>query len=198
MGSSLQDQLLKAGLISEEKLKKSERQKKPGAAKAGSARRPGNGTRRKKATRKTGARRPSRDGDMSLAAAYAQRRKAEKEKKEEDKRRRVADQEARRKRNLQLDKLVEDQSLNVETAEEARYFEHLGKIRRVMVTPEQLSQVNSGEIGVVSLRGRYLLVSPQVLAQYQALAPDLVPELSRPTVSEVEEAGFEVPDDLRW
>lgn len=111
----------------------------------------------------------------------------------------MAEQEARRKRNLQLDEIIRGNTLNRKDAEVPRYFEHLGRIRRVMCTPEQREQLNNGQIGVVNLRGSYLLVSPETLEQYRAIAPDLVPGLEGREEPEDDGSHYPpVPDDLVW
>ncbi|MEN1728440.1 MAG: DUF2058 domain-containing protein, partial [Pseudomonadota bacterium] len=63
---------------------------------------------------------------------------------------------------------------------------------------EQREQLNKEEIGVVNLRGSYLLIDLETLAAYREIAPDLVPDLS---AKEPEDDGShypEVPDDLIW
>ncbi len=140
-----------------------------------------------------------REKKSDLERAWAARKRAEAAEKERSKQARVADQEARRKRNLELDRIVEGKALNLEEAELPRYFEHLGRIRRVLCTPEQRQQLNAGGLGVVNLRGRYLIVENSTLEAYRALAPDLVPDLSG-TEPEAETSGDypPVPDDITW
>jgi len=59
--------------------------------------------------------------------------------------------------------------LNAEAADIARHFPYGGKIKRIYVTAEQLTALNAGELGVVQLNGRYLLVTAEVLAQSEAV-----------------------------
>ncbi len=54
-------------------------------------------------------------------------------------------------------------------ADIARHFPYGGKIKRIYVTAEQLTALNAGELGVVQLNGRYLLVTAEVLAQCEAV-----------------------------
>jgi len=191
---SLQDALLKTGLA--------EDRQKPTRKDAGTASRrnkqaPRNQQRKTKTGKHTSGGK-SRASD--LERAWRARREAEKEEAERVKQARVADQEARRKRNLELDAIVEGKALNVDEAELPRYFEHLGRIRRVMCTSPQRDAINSGELGIVNLRGRYLIVEPDVLADYKALAEDLVPDLSgvEPEGGDDEKDYPPVPDDLTW
>lgn len=151
---------------------------------------------KKKGKRPAAAKTPTSD----LEQAWRARRKAEKDEAERVKQARVADQEARRKRNLELDAIVEGKAVNVDEAELPRYFEHLGRIRRVLCTPQQRDAINSGALGIVNLRGRYLIVEPEVLNRYKALAEDLVPDLSgtEPEGAEHDNDYPPVPDDLTW
>lgn len=201
---SLQDALLKTGLASEDQKGSGRRSKgKGGGGRKGSAgsrsglpgddarasKKPGNGSKGRKSAR----------GASDLERAWAARRRAEQAEKERSKKARVADQEARRKRNLELDGIVEGKALNVDEAEIPRYFEHLGRIRRVLCTAEQRDAINRGELGVVSLRGRYLIVAPEVLERYRAVAPDLVPDLSGAEPEEDQTGEYPpVPEDLTW
>lgn len=201
---TLQDALLKSGLANEDqKPRKSRKQGgKPRGAGTKSSRAGGKargGGRDGRSGRRTGPARADRSDRSDLERAWAARRRAEKAEKEREKQARVADQEARRKRNLELDGIVEGRALNVESAELPRYFEHIGRVRRVLCTPEQREAINRGELGIVGLRGRYLIVEPDVLARYRAIAPDLVPDLSgREPEAEQEGDWPEVPDDLTW
>jgi len=197
---SLQDALLKTGLASEEQ-KKSKARQNAGRGKSGDSRR-GAGKQVKRPSKKTGRRGPADKSGKStsdLERAWAARRRAEQAEKERSKKARVADQEARRKRNLELDGIVDGKALNVDEAEIPRYFEHLGRIRRVLCTAEQRDAINRGELGVVSLRGRYLIVAPDVLERYRAVASDLVPDLSGAEPEDDGNAEYPpVPEDLSW
>lgn len=199
---SLQDALIRSGLVDEEKAKKEKRSFARKPNRAGAARKHASahsGGRKKFAGKKAGKKKIAGGKRDDLARAYEARKKAELAEKERAKQARVADQETRRRRNLQLDGIVEGKILNVEDAEIPRYFQHLDRIRRVLCTPEQREKINAGELGVVNLRGRYLIVDPETLAAYNEVAPDLVPDLSGKE-PEAEEGGDypPVPDDITW
>ncbi|NBB92965.1 MAG: DUF2058 family protein [Gammaproteobacteria bacterium] len=192
---TLQDALLKSGLADEKQLEKSRRRGKPGAGDSGpkKARAQGPAGKKKRTARK------KKGADSDLARAYAARRKEEAREKEAEKQRRVAEQEERRRRNLQLDEIIKGSTLNRKEADIPRYFEHMGRIRRVLCTPEQREQLNQGEIGVVNLRGSYLLVSLETLEKYREVAPDLVPGLEGREEPEDDGSHYPpVPDDLVW
>jgi len=190
---SLQDALLNAGLADESQAKKPRRDRPAGPR---SKTRPPKG---RKSVKKGSESKGSKLREESdLERAYRARANAEKQEREANKRARVEAQEARRKRNQALDALVKDRTLNRKDADVPRYFEHLGRIRRVLCTPDQREQLNRGDIGVVNLRGSYLLVALETLAKYRGIAPDLVPDLSPREPDDDGSHYPDVPDDLIW
>jgi len=221
---SLQEQLLKAGLIDEQKLKqahskpthnkRSRNNAAHGKAGAGKARpqrgsKPGKGrsaaggaasTRSKSAPADQASAKKRSQSD--LEAAYRARARAERQEREERKAKLVAEQEQRRQRNVQLSELVEGKLLNDDAAEIPRYFNYMNKIRRILLTESQLGAVNSGELGIAVLRSRPVLLDKATLSAFREIAPDLVPDLGgdEPSGEDWDEQykGFEVPDDLRW
>ena len=222
---SLQDALLKAGLADEKQLDKGRPGKPSGKRDARSDKgRGGQGAGPKKGSRrpqgaggkpsgrgfaaaakagqgaagKSASAKPS-SAESDLARAYRARQRAEAAERKAEREARQAAQDERRKRNLQLDALIKGNTLNRKDAEEPRYFEHLGRIRRVLCTPEQRTQLNAGELGVVNLRGSYLLVSLETLEKYREIAPDLVPDLAGKDEPEDDGSHYPpVPDDLIW
>ena len=107
--------------------------------------------------------------DIDLAKAYAIR--AQREKEERIEAERVKQEQARKRREAkaQLAEWVKDKGLNDPTAEIARHFDYGGKIKRIYVNAAQLRALNAGELGVVQLDGRYLLVEAALLAQAEAI-----------------------------
>ncbi len=209
---SLQDALLKAGLADEKQLdktrpgKRSARSDKPRGGKGGGPKKAsrrtqgagGKSSERNSAAGKGTAAKPS-TAESDLARAYRARQRAEAAERKAEREARQAAQDERRKRNLKLDGLIKGNTLNRKEAELPRYFEHLGRIRRVMCTPEQRDELNAGQIGVVNLRGSYLLVSLETLEKYREIAPDLVPDLAGKDEPEDDGSHYPpVPDDLIW
>ncbi len=202
---SLQDQLLKAGLIDNDKLAKAEQDKQQ---RRQQRKQVGNGPTKKKTWKKAGKKTGKKfapkkhQHDSDLAAAYRAKVAAEKRDKDYQKQKKVAEQEARRLRNLQLDKIIEDKLLNDDKAELPRYFNYMGKIRRILVNQQQLDAINAGELGIGVLRSRPVLLDLETHAKYKELAPDLIPEMGgdEPSGTDWDDQykDFEVPDDLRW
>ena len=140
--------------------------------------------------------------DIDLAKAYAIR--AQKEKDERIEAERLKQEEARQRREARarLEELLKDKALNLAEADIARHFPYGGKIKRIYVTAEQLKALNAGELGVVQLNGRYLLVSAQVLAEAEAVfVPSVALKVDPDAPADEDpyaDPKYQVPDDLVW
>jgi len=92
--------------------------------------------------------------------------------------------------------------LNDPAAEIARHFDYGGKIKRIYVTGAQLKLLNAGELGVVQLDGRYLVVDAALLAQAEAIfAPAIALKVDRDAAAGDDpyaDPQYKVPDDLVW
>ncbi|HKE48882.1 MAG TPA: DUF2058 family protein [Rhodanobacteraceae bacterium] len=173
MSESLRDQLLKSGLA--RKLK-SEAQAKP-----------------KKPERPPPHKRER--SEIDLAKAYALRDHTERA--ERDLAQREAEQRARekRERKQRLATLLNGKAQNAKDADIPRHFPHANKIRRIYVTAGQLPRLNGGELGVVQLAGRYLLVDVDVAKAAREIDPDALVLLCDPAEATGED---DVPSDLVW
>ena len=195
MTDSLRDQLL--GLGFKAAPKPAPRPKHPAAAKG----KPGHGPRRdgKGAPPAKGR---ARGGEMDLGKAYAMRAETEKAERIEAERQRQEEARLRREAREKLAAFLEGKSLNAADAEIARHFDYGGKIKRIYVTPEQLPRLNAGELGVVQLNGRYLLVAAEVLAEAEHIFPAAVALKVDPHAPAADDPyadpQFQVPDDLLW
>lgn len=175
---SLRDQLLKAGFV-----KKSAEKPKPPAA----------GKPRMHAPAKPQPPRRS-EAEIDLARAYAQR--ASVERREREQAQREAERIAREKkeRKQKLTTLLAGKSLNSVDADVPRHFPHGNKIRRTYCTKEQLEKLNRGDLAVVQLAGRYMLVTREVALQAHEIQPESLVLLCDPDAP----AEDDVPADLMW
>lgn len=152
--------------------------------------------------RSQGPRKPRRAEEMDLAKAYAIRAQREKEERIEAERLKQEEARVRREAKAKLEELLKDKSLNAEAADIARHFPYGGKIKRIYVTAEQLTALNAGELGVVQLNGRYLLVTAEVLAECEAVFAASVALKVDPNAPAEEDPyadpQYQVPDDLVW
>lgn len=204
MSDSLRDQLL--GLGFKPAPKKASPEPVPRPARNAHGKAPTKGTAPQRAARPAGAG-PHRNArkagaEMDLAKAYAIRAQKEKDERIAAEREK---QEAARQRREARQKLVEalqGKALNAEAADIARHFPYGGKIKRIYVTAEQLTALNAGELGVVQVDGRYVLVDAQTLVLAESIfAPAVALKVDPDAVPESEpyaDPKYQVPDDLVW
>ncbi|MDI1253263.1 DUF2058 family protein [Thermomonas sp.] len=140
--------------------------------------------------------------DIDLAKAYAIRAQKEKDERIEAERLKQEQARLRREAKAKLTELVAGKGLNANDAEHVRHFEYGGKIKRIHVTADQLKALNAGELGVLQLEGRYLLVSAELLAQAEAVfAPAIALKVDPNATREDDpyaDPQYQVPDDLAW
>ncbi|MGH8124037.1 MAG: DUF2058 family protein [Rudaea sp.] len=190
MSESLRDQLLKAGLVRKFKAeakvapvpqqKKSQQGVKPPQQNV----RPQHQAPKKPVTAQ----------EPNLAHAYALRERQEKEDRERAQREAERQAHEKRERKQKLAALLNGKSLNAAEADVPRHFPHGNKIRRVYCTTAQLAQLNHGDLAVVQLAGRYLLVTREAALQAQAIDEHALVLLCDPNAPPEDD----VPADLVW
>ena len=211
MTTSLRDQLLGLGFKPAPKPEKPARGpqggKPPHAGKGGPGGKPahaGKPGRRddRRDDRRDAPRKPRTQEDIDLAKAYAIRAQREKEERIEAERKKQEEARVRREARAKLTELLKDKGLNDPEAEIARHFEYGGKIKRIYVNAEQLKALNAGELGVVQVDGRYLLVTAALLAEAEAVfAPAVALKVdpnAAPGDDPYADPMYQVPDDLVW
>ena len=199
MSDTLRDQLLGLGF---KPAPKPERKPEPRHAKPG-AHKPAHKNARPAHKPHAGSgNKPRTQEEIDLAKAYALR--AQKEKNERIAAEQAKQEEARLRREAKakLEALLKDKALNDAAAEHVRHFLYGGKIKRIHVTEPQLKALNAGELGVVQLNGRYLLVDAATLIEAEALFPPSVALKVDPNAPAEDDPysdpKFQVPDDLVW
>jgi uncharacterized protein YaiL (DUF2058 family) len=147
-------------------------------------------------------RKPRTQAEIDLAKAYAIRAQREKEERIEAERVKQEEARVRREAKAKVAELVKDKGLNDPAADVARHFSYGNKIKRIYVNATQLKQLNAGELGVVQLDGRYLLVTAALLAEAEAIFPAAVALKVDPNATAEEDPyadpKYQVPDDLVW
>jgi uncharacterized protein YaiL (DUF2058 family) len=140
--------------------------------------------------------------DIDLAKAYAIRAQREKDERIEAERLKQEQARERREAKARAAELLKDKALNDPAADIARHFDYGGKIKRVYVNAVQLKALNAGELGVVQMDGRYLLVDAVLLQQVEAIFPACVALKVDPSATAGDDPyadpAYQVPDDLVW
>lgn len=175
MSNSLKDQLLALGLASKKTESRSKKQRKtrPGAAKS-----------------------KKNNAEISLDQAYRVRSRDDRQQKEAVIARKREQDRQRRQINQKIQLLIKESGIRDAVADNKRNFLYKGRIRSVLATREQISEINSGTLGVVYLSGNYHLMPADKIEEIRQFAADHIPDLGG-TESEDEEEN-PVPDDLIW
>lgn len=175
MSNSLKDQLLALGLAPKKTRPEPRQHKKAKPAPA------------KVKTNKT---------EISLDQAYSIRNKEERLEKERAVELKREQERQRRQTNLKIQALVKDNAIRDPAAENKRNFLYKGRIRSVLATRDQITEINEGTLGVVYLSGNYHLMPTDKIEEIRQFAPDHVPDLGGAENPDEEENP--VPDDLIW
>ena len=183
MANSLQEQLVKAGLATQDQARKTRT------------------TRRK--DRKQG---KTQDDGAKRAAEARRQQLAERDRKLNEKR------ETERK-NQEIRQRIRDivlaASMNNEKADTPYNVLHGAKVRRIYVTAEQRDGLAGGTLAVATARGRHHVIPLDVADQITGLMPDYYlyradkPQVAEPPAGAAEGdddpyADYAVPDDLMW
>ncbi len=180
MGNSLQDQLLKAGLVKE-----------------GDARKARAGKRRQR--KRAGNKRTEPNPEISLAAAeMARKREADRERNQK-----IEEKRQRKALYQRFSKQVEEAKLNVDDAENAYYFERRKRVKSIYVTTEQQGALNEGKLAVVGVGPRHYLVPVELASEIRSQTDNIFVHIEDGTATAVPAeddpyAAYAVPDDLRW
>jgi hypothetical protein len=177
MGNSLQEQLLKAGLVDEKRLKKAQAGKAP----------PKRG--------KKGAP-PAPPSESARAAQQAISEKAARDRGLNERQRAKAERKALR---AQIRQLIEQNRLPRDNAEIAYNFMEGGTVRKLHVTEAIRDQLVKDRLSIVRLDGRYDVVPPDIAEKIRARDPGCVVQ-RQPTESSTDDAYADhpIPDDLMW
>jgi uncharacterized protein YaiL (DUF2058 family) len=212
MSDTLRDQLLGLGFKPTAPARPEKRDERrpprPNAARAGERRAgdrrepPRDGKPAGRPPQRNAPRKPRSQEEIDLGKAYALR--AQKEKDERIAAEAARQEEARKRREARakLGEFLKDKSLNDKDADIARHFPYGGKIKRIYVNAEQLRALNAGELGVLQLDGRYVLVTAAVLDEAEAIFAQAVALRVDPDAPAGEDPysdpQYQVPDDLVW
>ena len=182
--ASLQEQLLKAGLVDQKKLARAEREKNKKA----------NHARKQKG---------KKSAQQGASRQQAQSKKAQRDRELNQKRQ----QEARRKElAAQAKQLIVDNRQDRSQGEHPYSFVYRKKVKKIHVTETQRDQLAAGQLAIatyVANSGRKFELVPRAAAEkITERAEEMVVSCGEPAMTEASEndpyAEYQVPDDLIW
>jgi uncharacterized protein YaiL (DUF2058 family) len=190
MNSSLRDQLLAAGLVTEKQARKAAQEEQQRHFRKHSP--------PPQARPQQGRSQPPPPPPPKVQAEQAQATKVARDK---ELNRRREDKAQRKARLAEIEQLVEQNRLPRLETEDFYSFPDGKKIRRMSVDPQRREQLTKGELVVVRYKGFYAVVPAPIADRIRERDPNMVvPVAKPPTGGEVEDAykEFVVPDDLMW
>jgi uncharacterized protein len=183
MSNSLRDQLLKAGLVDEKKLRQSRQEKKNHGRKH------------------TGGKGAASAAHGGSAAEQARRQQAERSRELNRTQQEAA---ARKALAAQIRQIIETHRVARDDGELTYHFQHGNKVRRIHVNQDQQERLSRGQLGIVTLSGGYELLPRDALEKVRerdaarvVLCNDPGGESRSPAAVDPY-AGYEIPDDLMW
>ncbi len=178
MSNSLQDQLLKAGLVDEKSAKRAHKEKQK--------------LRRQQKGRPAPAA-PNAAGEQKARAQAARDSELNREREAASKAREV---------DAQVAQIIASHRVALEQGEAVYNFVDRGKVRRLHLAEAQHRRLVQGRVGLVRGGSGYELVSAEAAEKIAARAPERLLVLNRTekTAPDPDDpyAGYEVPDDLTW
>jgi hypothetical protein len=158
--SSLSDQLLKAGLVTEEQVKKSAEKPKFKHKKPLVKKMEGNPKKQKKQTEQS-----------DLAQFYGERKQLENKEKQEIAHKKKEAARIKKETNAKINKLISDNLLNDETAEIRFNFVVGTSIKYLFVTEKQQNDLSDGKLAITFLASKRSLIPVEIAKQIQEINP---------------------------
>ena len=176
MASSLQEQLLKAGLVSEQQVRQTKTKKRKKKRAGGEA----DSAEQRRAAQQAAAEKQARDRELN----------------------RQRDEEARRRAAVvAVWQMIRDNRIPRDGGDIAYNFTDGSALKRLYVNTEQQRGIVSGRLAIVRQDDFYQLIPADVARRVAEHDPALVVVLNTPDESgdgDDEYAEFKVPDDLMW
>lgn len=179
MGNSIQEQLLKAGLVSEQRIKETRSDKR-------------------KSGKQGGQRGPQREDPARRAAEEA---RAEKARKDRELNRQRQEEALERARQNEVRQLIHAHRVPREAGDVAYNFADGSTLKRLHVNQEQHRRLVDGHLAIVRQDTFYEIVPAEIAGRLSERDPDLVLVWNRPSNEAQTDdpyADYQVPDDLLW
>lgn len=161
--SSIRDQLLKAGLVTEEQVKQAESKPKKNKAKPQT----------KQATPKQRSQKPQKKKRelTDLERFYQQRDATDKAEQAEQEKKRKEAARIRKEKRAKIGNLIKTNLVNDDTAEHRYNFVVGSSVKYLFVTEAQQTQLANGELAIVFLGEKRCLIPTEIGKQIQSIEP---------------------------
>lgn len=184
MSKSLQDQLLKAGLVSSKQVKQANASK----------------SKKKKQLRQ------GKGQAINSTRQQIEQKAAQKSERDRELNRKREQESERRAIAAQIKQLVDENQIAEDDEGNAFNFNHNGKIRKVYVSDSVRLQIIDGRLGIVTSKRRYKIVPAETALKIKERNESALIYLKGQTSnasdadSEIDPAyaEYKIPDDLTW
>jgi uncharacterized protein len=187
MVGSLQDQLLKVGVVDKKKAKKSQHQKRKNNNKIRQA---------EKSGQKVESEQQSKQQQINDAQRTKQQHDLELNKQRDAER-------AKKALLAEVRQIVEQHKVAIPADADIAYnFTFANKVKKIYVLNEQQKQLTLGQLAIVVLTKVTFLIPDKIAEKIQKRMPEVVVRVDVESVSTSEEndpyADYQIPDDLMW
>ncbi len=179
MGSSLQEQFLKMGLVDKKKVNKAKKQKH--------------------IQRKSG----TTEDDVNDIAAMTKQALAEKKRRDQQlNKKKIAAREAK-EASAKARQLIETHKISFEKGDTSYNFKDNNTIKKIFLDEKVINNLAKGKIGIVKQAGEYQMVPADIIYKIKELNSKLVVLLNTSTTKNKSDeddpyAEYQIPDDLMW
>ena len=168
--SSLSDQLLKAGIVTEEQVKKAAEKPKKYKPNKNKAHNP---TKNKTPVSNKPKNKPKKESS-DLAQFYKERASLERSEKQEAARKKQEEARLKKETNDKINKLLSDNLLNDEAAEIRYNFVVGTTIKYLFVNEEQQQKLADGELAISFLGGKRALIPTSIAKEINSINPNKI------------------------
>jgi len=176
--NSLQDQLLKTGLVDKARVNKAN-----------------------KAKHKQAKQRKAGKGEADEKAILAEQSRQQKIARDRDLSRVIVDKQKRKAAIAEIKQMLETHAVEDAESEVAFNFQHKRKIKQVHVSRQVHAKLVAGRLGIVQFDGSYRLLPAEFLEKVRQRDANIFTFQALPDeagAARDEYAGYDVPDDLTW
>ena len=180
MNNLFQQQLLKAGVVSKQQVKKVQKEQH----------------------KKTKQQRLHKEKDIDPDKLIAEQEKTARALRDRELNQRKQQQAHKKALSAEIDQLISTHCIKRDAKCEIVYnFEHRSKVMRLYVNAELKQQIIKGSLGIARIEGRFELVPvafAEKIAQLNALRVILFIDTAAVIEADDPYADYQVPDDLTW
>lgn len=191
MSGSLADQLLKAGLVNEDDVKRARSKPK----------RPANKGKGKHKKGKTATKPAGKAGEIANKEATKALSTAERVSQQSaEKKAQQAHTEQRRLMNLRIAEILKEQPVQDPAGEVRFSYVYQDKVRNIYLSEEQRQQLLKRELAITVIKAKTKLIPATLVEQILAIDPERFVHLVEDEQTDENDpyAEFKVPDDLTW